>query len=149
MRLEDEIAQKNFKSNKHKAVVNIIYTYNWIYSKQHTLLKPSGLTIQQYNILRILKGQYPNPASIKLLKERMLDKMSDTSRLVEKLRLKRLVERKECPKDRRNVDVIITKKGLKLLESLETKVTKFNNILSNLKENEINQLNKILDKMRG
>jgi DNA-binding MarR family transcriptional regulator len=79
----------------------------------------------------------------------MLDKMSDASRLVEKLRIKRLVERKECPEDRRNVDVLITKKGLKLLDSLDNKVSEFDSLLSNLKDNEIEQLNIILDKMRG
>jgi DNA-binding MarR family transcriptional regulator len=148
MKLEEEIFQKSFRNNKHKAVVNIIYTYNWLYSRQYDLLKPYGLTIQQYNILRILKGQHPNPASIKLLKERMLDKMSDASRLVEKLRTKGLVERKECPKDRRNVDILITEEGLKLLRTLEKKINEFDNLLSNLEEEEINRLNILLDKMR-
>jgi DNA-binding MarR family transcriptional regulator len=149
MRLEDEISQKQFRNNKHKAIVNLVYTYNWIYSKQYDLLKPYDLTIQQYNILRILKGQHPSPASIKLLKERMLDKMSDVSRLVEKLRIKELVERRECPVDRRNVDVLITQKGLNLLEEMDDKINEFDNLLLNLKENEIDQLNIILDKMRG
>ncbi|HSH66062.1 MAG TPA: MarR family transcriptional regulator, partial [Bacteroidia bacterium] len=119
MILEKEIFQDNFKSNKHKAILNIFYTYNWLYEKHVRELKPYDLTVQQFNILRILRGQYPKPASIKLLKQRMLDKMSDVSRLVEKLRIKGLVERTTCSNDRRNVDVKITEKGLELLSKFD------------------------------
>ena len=82
MRLEDEIAQKQFRNQAHKLLVNIIYTYNWLMNYQQTMLKPHGITGQQFNVLRILRGQHPNPASIKLVRERMLDKMSDASRIV-------------------------------------------------------------------
>jgi DNA-binding MarR family transcriptional regulator len=149
MKLEQEISQKNFRNNHHKAIVNLIFTYNWLYERHSNLLKPYGVTIQQFNLLRILRGQYPNPTTVKLIKERMLDKMSDASRLVEKLRAKEMVDRNICPKDRRTVDVIITEKGLKLLEEIDKKEKDFNQLLSNLESGEIDQLNVLLDKLRG
>jgi DNA-binding MarR family transcriptional regulator len=149
MKLEQEISQKTFRNNYHKAIVNLIFTYNWLYEKHSKLLKPYGISIQQFNLLRILRGQYPNPATVKLIKERMLDKMSDASRLVEKLRIKGMVDRNICPEDRRTVDVIITEKGLKLLEKTDKMEKDFNQLLSNLKSNEIDQLNVLLDKIRG
>jgi DNA-binding MarR family transcriptional regulator len=148
MRLEQEIVQSAFKNQRHKAVVNIAYTFNWIYEKQSGILKPYGISTQQYNILRILRGQYPNPATIKLLKARMIDKMSDVSRLVEKLKTKGLLERNECANDRRNVDVIITVKGLDLLNELENKIDSINDLFSTLSESEVEQLNNLLDRVR-
>jgi DNA-binding MarR family transcriptional regulator len=148
MKLEDELSQKKFKSEFHKAALNIIYTSNWLTSKHSANLKPHDITQQQFNILRILRGQHPHPASIKLLKERMMDKMSDASRLVEKLRLKGLLERKICKADRRNVDVIITQKGLDLLASLDHLDDNFKEIIA-LDSNEVEQLNELLDKLRG
>ena len=100
-------------------MLNLIYTTNWLTSKQDSLFKDSDITVQQYNVLRILRGQYPNPCSIKLIKERMLDRMSDTSRIVDKLYTKKLLERNECPDDRRSVNVVISDKGLELLKSLD------------------------------
>jgi DNA-binding MarR family transcriptional regulator len=126
----------------------LIYTTNWLTSKQDSLFKDSGITVQQYNVLRILRGQYPNPCSIKLIKERMLDRMSDTSRIVDKLFAKKLLERKECPNDRRSVDIIITEQGLELLKSLDyiDDLSKQNTKSLNAKE--INILNELLDKLR-
>ncbi|HEX9739127.1 MAG TPA: MarR family transcriptional regulator, partial [Ignavibacteriaceae bacterium] len=132
-----------------KSAVNVIYTFNWLYEKHMELLKPFGLTIQQFNILRILRGQHPKPANVKLLKERMMDKMSDASRLVEKLRAKGLVDRRICDKDRRNVDVLITEDGLKLLENIDEHETEFDKLTANLSNDEMDQLNSLLDKMRG
>jgi DNA-binding MarR family transcriptional regulator len=149
MKIEDEIVQPKFSNLNHKLAVNIIYTYNWLYEKQLRVLKPYRLTTQQYNILRILRGQHPNPATIKLLKERMLDKMSDASRLVEKLRVKELVDRRICDKDRRNVDVLITQKGLDLLLEIDEKEKEFEKLIDNLEVGEIKQLNNLLDKLRG
>lgn len=149
MKLEDEIVQKKFQNEYHKATVNLIYTYNWLLNYQVGYLKPYDVTLQQYNILRILRGQYPKPATIKLIKERMLDKMSDASRIVEKLRIKGLAERNICAADRRNVDVFITEKGLELLTRLDPYVDEMNKRLSNLNENEIKKLNDLLDKLRG
>ena len=149
MKIEDEIQQKKFKSEYHKAMVNIIFSYNWLIQHQIEVLKPFGITLQQYNILRILRGQYPKPSTIKLMKERMLDRMSDCSRIVEKLRDKDLVERHLCEKDRRNVDVLITKKGLNLLKKLDKIFEKYDKKLIALSDKELKTLNKLLDRMRG
>ena len=149
MKLETEIVQKKFQSEYHKAIVNIVFTYNWMIERHTKLLKPYDISLQQYNILRILRGQHPNPATVKLIKERMLDKMSDVSRLVEKLRVKDLVNRHICQHDRRNVDVYITEKGLKLLIELDPKEKEMEALMSNLDENEIEQLNNYMDKLRG
>lgn len=149
MRLEDEIAQKKFKSDYHKALVNVIYTNNWIMSVQNDLFKKHGLTTQQYNILRILRGQYPNPASIKTIRARMLDKMSDASRIVEKLRVKGWVQREISPSDRRNVDVVITEKGLLVLEKMDPFMDQIMYSMQNLNETEVALLNDLLDKFRG
>jgi DNA-binding MarR family transcriptional regulator len=149
MKLEDEIVQSKFQNEYHKAVVNIIYTYNWVIDKQISQLKPYDISLQQFNILRILRGQHPKPATVKLIKERMLDKMSDVSRLVEKLRVKDLVDRNICSHDRRNVDVFITEKGLELLSEIDPKEKDMEEFMSNLNEKEIDQLNFYLDKLRG
>lgn len=149
MQLEEEIKQKQFRSEHHKAAVNIFYTFNWLSTFHSGLFKPYKITTQQYNILRILRGQYPNPASVNLLKERMLDKMSDASRLVERLRQKGFVTRKECAIDRRQVDVMITQRGLELLIKMDKLNPKADNFLSNLNEKEMKQLNELLDKLRG
>jgi len=149
MKLEDEIKQSSFRNEYHKLAVNIIYTHSWLMSKIYELLDEYDLTPQQFNLLRILRGQYPHPASITLLKERMLDKMSDASRLVERLLSKGLVERKICPKDRRKVDVIISKKGLKVLDKIDKTNDEMDRYLKNLTTKEAEQLNYLLDKLRG
>lgn len=150
MELEKEISQSKFASPWHKMVVNIIYTGNWIHTSHSAFMKKYGVTPQQFNILRILKGQYPKAATVNLLIERMLDKMSNASRLVDKLKAKGLVDRKQCEKDRRQVDVIITDKGLKLLESMEDGFKKMNlDYKKAITEEEANELNRILDKLRG
>ena len=148
MKLEDEIKQKKFKSIQQKAMLNLIYTTNWLTSKQDSLFKDSGITVQQYNVLRILRGQYPNPCSIKLIKERMLDRMSDTSRIVDKLLTKKLLQRNECPDDRRSVNVVITDQGLELLKSLDYIDDLSKQSLKSLTTAEINTLNELLDKLR-
>ena len=149
MKLEDEISQDKFRNEYHKAAVNLIFTFSWLRSYQEKVFKPNGITSQQFNILRILRGQHPKPANIKLIRERMLDRMSDCSRIVEKLRAKGLIERTICPADRRHVDVIITKKGLDLLAKLDAVSEEADKFLSNLNEKEIKQLNSLLDKLRG
>lgn len=149
MQLEEEIKQKKFRNEYHKLAVNILYTHGWLISNQSAFLKKYGLTSAQYNILRILRGQYPNPASVNLLKERMLDKMSDASRLVERLLQKDLADRKICPEDRRKVEVVITKKGLSLLEEMDKRDDEFDQLFKELKPDEAKSLNELLDKMRG
>ena len=149
MKLEDEIVQKNFRSEAHKLGVNIIFTFNWINNFHNNVMKKFGLTSQQFNIMRILRGQHPNPANIKLLQERMLDKMSDASRIVEKLRTKGLIERNTNESDRRACDVIITQKGLELLKVIDKEDITFDGFFSQLDEQEMKHLNHLLDKLRG
>lgn len=149
MKLEEEIIQQNFDSDYHKAAVNIIYTSNWLMDIHAKVIKPYNITVQQFNILRILRGQYPKVVNLKLIKKRMLDKMSDVSRLVERLREKGLVNRQICPSDRRHMDVFITEKGLNLLQTLDEEIDKINHLFTTLSTDEIGLLNKLLDKLRG
>ena len=118
MKLEEEIGQKIFKNEIQKMMINIMYTSNWLQNILSDNLKDFDITPQQFNVLRILRGQHPNPARMHLLQERMLDKMSNASRLVERLRKKGLVLRKICRNDRRAVDVKITDSGLALLKRI-------------------------------
>lgn len=149
MKLEEEIDQKKFRNEYHKVTVNLIFTYNWLTAILQDRLKKHGITMQQFNILRILRGQHPKPATVKIIRERMLDKMSDASRLVEKLRTKGLLERTLCPDDRRQVDVVITQKGLDLLEQADKENDELDRLMSGLTESEAKQLSDLLDKLRG
>jgi DNA-binding MarR family transcriptional regulator len=149
MELEKEIISNKFESSYHKSAVNIIYTYSWLIAQFKKRLSKYDLTVQQFNILRILRGQYPNPATINLLKERMLDKMSDASRIVDRLIQKELVTRSINNADRRAVDVKINEKGLKVLETLDPHMTGRDFLEHNLTENEAEQLSDLLDKFRG
>ncbi|MDF1612713.1 MAG: MarR family transcriptional regulator [Stygiobacter sp.] len=149
MKLEKEIKQSKFRNEFHKLAVNIFYSYSWLLNLQTNLFKNFNITSNQYNILRILRGQYPNAATVNLLRERMIDKMSDASRLVERLRQKGLVKRGLCKSDRRRVDVIITEKGLNLLKEIDQLNKKYDAFFKNLTESEAETLNKLLDKMRG
>ncbi|MGZ3931184.1 MAG: MarR family winged helix-turn-helix transcriptional regulator [Bacteroidia bacterium] len=148
MKLEDEIQQKKFKSEYQKLAVNLSYTYNWYSYKNHEHFKNFDVTPQQFNVLRILRGQYPNPCNLKLIKERMLDRVSDASRIIDKLKNKELVQRRECADDRRNVDLLITAKGLELLKSLDFIDEEHKNTFRNLSLAEIKILNDLLDKLR-
>jgi DNA-binding MarR family transcriptional regulator len=129
--------------------VNIIFTHGWLIEHQNRLLKEYKVTGAQFNILRILRGQHPNPASVNLLKERMLDKMSDASRLVDRLISKGFVDRKICPDDRRRVEVKITDAGLSLLEKIDEHNNEFDNNLIHLSEHDAKTINDLLDKLRG
>jgi DNA-binding MarR family transcriptional regulator len=149
MELEKEINQKKFRSESHKLMVNIIYTFNWLNSRHSDFLKPYDITYQQFNVLRILRGQQMQPASIKLIRERMLDKMSDASRIVEKLRTKGLVERHICQHDRRSCQVFITQNGMDLLSEIDKRNDVSEQDMNHLTEEEKKQLNTLLDKLRG
>ncbi len=144
-----EIKQAKFKNEYQKMLINILFTGNWLSAKHALNLKPYGISSQQFNLLRILRGQHPKPASVNLLIDRMLDKNSNASRLVEKLRLKKLVERTICPEDRRAVNVMITQKGLDLLAELDKHELTFLKELKNLSEKEAETINLLLDKLRG
>lgn len=149
MKIEDEIKQKKFNSEYSKLTINLVYTGNRINLKTNELLKDKNLTIQQFNVLRILRGQYPEPATVNLIIDRMLDKMSNASRIIDKLENKKLVIRKMNRVDKRCADVLITEKGLDLLKELDivVKNNEKNNIHLSLEEVKI--LNDLLDKLRG
>ena len=149
MKIEDEIKQKVFPDEYKKAVINITFTAIWQMSWQNKLLKPFGISIQQFNILRILRGQHPSPAPLKLLTERMIDKMSNTSRLVEKLKIKGYVKRDVCPNNRRQVDITITDEGLKLINHVSSILDKTTDEKKLISEEEAREINRILDKLRG
>lgn len=148
MSIEQEIKQSSFSSSTEKLVVNLLYTSNWIGTKHDQLIKEEGLTGPQYNVLRILRGQKSNPIGVGEITSRMLDKMSNTSRLVDKLEKKELVVRVQCPNDRRAVRITITPKGLKVLAALDPKLQTAQKELTSLSETEIDQLNDLLDKLR-
>ena len=115
MTLEKDINQTRFRNEHQKATVNIIYTNNWLMERIARILDAAGITSQQYNILRILRGA-GQPLSTSQIRQRMLDKMSDSSRIVDRLILKGMVKKNDCKSDKRLVDIVITDKGLKLLE---------------------------------
>lgn len=149
MRLEEAIQQENFKSEYQKAVVNIMYTYFSLKEKLSNRMSDYGITLQQYNVLRILKGQYPKGITTSDIRSRMLDKMSDASRLVDRLEKLKLVSKKINPDDRRLVIVTITDAGLELLTKVEIEKGSIEEFSATLNLKEVTQLNELLDKMRG
>lgn len=146
MKIEEEIKQNKFKTPLQKALLNLIYTANWLQSKQQDFFKSHGITATQFNILRILKGQHPNSISATEIKSRMLDRNSDVSRLLDRLAQKNLINKSTCPNDRRAADVSITKNGLALLEKIGYTVD--DNVIA-LNEQEATHLSDLLDKCRG
>lgn len=149
MKIEEAIKQKEFKSEHQKLFINILYTANWLNNETLKALKPFGLSPQQYNVLRILKGQHPNSISVNNIIDRMLDKSSNASRLVDKLKQKDLVEREVCTNDRRQVDIKITTKGLKLLTDIGEKLDNLNGFKDSVSLEEAKKLNNYLDKIRS
>jgi DNA-binding MarR family transcriptional regulator len=147
-KIEEEIQQKKFKSPHQKAVINLIYTANWLQNKHLSFFKPFGITGQQFNILRVLKGQHPQSISATAIKIRLLDQNSDVSRLLDRLEGKNLIEKKTCPNDKRATDIFITSQGMELLKEIEKKQKEIDNALS-LSPEEATQLSDLLDKSRG
>src|SRR5215212_439288 len=148
MSIEKDISQRKFKTEYQKAMINLIFTHNWMMERMKLFFEQADLTPQQFNILRILRGA-GEPLSTLQIRQRMLDKMSDTSRIVDRLIKKGLVKKVVCKSDRRLVDVSITEKGMKLLEKLDDMQDTLDGILSNLNETDAKQLNKLLDKIRN
>jgi len=148
--IEKDIRQgKDFRSVHQKAVVNLMYTHGWLAAQQAEVLKPFGLTLQQYNVLRILRGTAPEATTVNAIIERMLDRMSNASRLVDKLVAKGMASRTVCPNDRRAVDVKITAAGMALLAQLDERQTHWERNLSTLDAEEAQQLSHLLDKLRN
>jgi DNA-binding MarR family transcriptional regulator len=149
MKLEEAIKQKKFGNEFEKAVVNILYTASWLEGINIRRLKPHDISPQQYNVLRILRGSHPNPVMLGEITERMIDKNSNATRLVEKLRLKGFLKRDICKTNRRQVDITITPKGLSLLDALDVHIDEWQNEHLKIKKSEVQQLNELLDKLRG
>jgi DNA-binding MarR family transcriptional regulator len=148
MSLETEIRQEHFHSEYQKAAINILVTGSWLYNQNATFLKQYDLTPEQFNVLRILRGSHPRPMMLLDITERMIDKNSNCTRLVEKLRQKGLVKREICETNRRQVDISITAKGLHVLKRIDGDQTNWIK-MEKLSKAEALQLNKILDKLRG
>ena len=135
MSIEKDIQQRVFLTSRHKALVNILYTCGWELERIQKILSKENITHQQFNILRILRGSYPTPMSTLQIRERMLDKMSDTSRIVDRLILKEMATKAVSSKDKRLVDVIITEKGLDLLKRID-EIDIVSQIMTNVSEEE-------------
>jgi DNA-binding MarR family transcriptional regulator len=149
MKIEEEIQTTFFEDNYHKVTVNLNYTYGWMANFTREQFEKYNLTVQQVNILRILRDQYPSPARISLLKERMVDKMPDASRIIVRLIQKNMVSRCTNNTDRRAVDIRISDTGLDMLAKID-KVFKARDFLKqHLSEKEAGQLSDLLDKLRG
>ncbi|MFY0626660.1 MAG: MarR family transcriptional regulator [Reichenbachiella sp.] len=149
MGLSEDIKQPKFKSEFEKVLVNLMFTNNWLNEQEFYMFKPHGITKPQYNVLRILRGQQPKAVTINLIIDRMLDRMSNVSRIVDKLVLKNLVTRVQNDKDRRAVDVKISEKGMDLLAELDKDMARFMEKLNVLDVQEAAQINSFLDRLRG
>ncbi|RFZ90650.1 MarR family transcriptional regulator [Mucilaginibacter conchicola] len=149
MGIEEDIKSTNFEDNYHKMVINLNYSYGWINNYMRPTFERHNLTQQQFNILRILRGQHPKPATVNTLKERMIDKMSDASRIVDRLVQKGLVSRCTNSRDRRAVDIRISDEGLAILKKMDTDFRTKDLFKQHLTEEEAGQLSDLLDKMRG
>ena len=147
MGIEKDIQQPNFRNEYQKLGINIMYTANWLNEKISSVLSQEDITQQQYNILRILRGA-EKPLSTLQIRSRMLDKMSDTSRIVDRLVAKELVEKNTCPSDKRLVDVVLSKKGFAVLEKLDLLNNHLDSLMKGISEKEASTLNQLLDQLR-
>ncbi|MGV6844782.1 MAG: MarR family winged helix-turn-helix transcriptional regulator [Lutibacter sp.] len=146
--IQEEI-KSNFNDPYLKARINLHFTHNFLNNEILAILKPFHLSTTQFNVLRILRGQFPKACSIGLIKERMIDKNSDASRVIDRLLKKQLVVRKECKIDRRQKDVLISKTGLDILKKIDIKEAVLSESLHHLSISEIETLNQLLDKIRA
>lgn len=144
-----ETKSSRYESPFHEAIVNVSYTHNWCNDKIKQAVAPFDITSQQFNVLRILRGQFPNPSTINLIKSRMLDKMCDASRIVDRLVQKDLVLKNVSHYDKRAVDILINDKGLALLKKMDNEVNLSDIFSLNITKDEAEQLSKLLDKARG
>jgi DNA-binding MarR family transcriptional regulator len=149
MKIEDEIKTTIPLDISKKVILNLLFTQNVIKEKFNEIRTPYDLSGEQYNVLRILRGQKGNPANMCLIQERMVAKSSNTTRLIDKLLIKDLVTRKVCPDNRRKIEVLITEKGLKMLDDLDPITTELEQtIANNLNPEELEHLNQLLEKLR-
>ncbi len=149
MALEQEIKQEKFASEHQKAAINILFTGSWLHTSNAVFLKKYEITPEQFNVLRILRGQHPKALMLADITCRMIDKSSNATRLVEKLRQKGMVKREICENNRRQVDISITDKGISLLKKIDADGPAWMETLKNISKAEAQELNRILDKLRG
>lgn len=150
MGIQEDIKQKRaFRNEYQKAAVNLMFTHGWLQERLRDAVDSYDITLQQYNVLRILRGSYPDPISTQEIRKRMLDKMSDVSRIVDRLILKNLVTKRVCGSDKRLVDVTISESGLKLLTEMDSLEAQMDETMKNLSEEEATSLNLLLDKLRN
>ncbi|MBC7827613.1 MAG: MarR family transcriptional regulator [Chitinophagaceae bacterium] len=147
MSLETEIQQTKFRNEYQKTIINLVYTYNWVSEQNKKFFEREDITSQQFNILRILRGA-GKPLSTLQIRQRMLDKMSDTSRIVDRLVKKGFVKKVVCKSDRRLVDVSISEQGLELLQKLDLSSDEMDSVINKLSIQEAETLNNLLDKIR-
>lgn len=149
MALEQDIKQEKFVSDHQKAAINILFTGSWLYNINAAYLRKFDITPEQYNVLRILRGQHPKSMMLADITCRMIDKSSNATRLVEKLRQKGMVIREICENNRRQVDISITDKGISTLKKIDSVDTDLLNAMKNISKSEATELSRILDKLRG
>lgn len=149
MGIEEDLKQgKEYDNPYEKLIVNIMFTNSWLMDQQNQIFKPFGLTAPQYNVLRILRGQYPEPCTVNTLIERMIDRMSNASRIVDRLETKDMVERTVCKTDRRAKDVLITERGLMLLDKVDTALQQWLTTLESVPADKVTDINTSLDLLR-
>jgi DNA-binding MarR family transcriptional regulator len=148
MSIEKDINQTRFRNDYQKSAINLIYTFNWMNERMKGIFDQHDITAQQFNILRILRGA-GEPLSTLQIRQRMLDKMSDTSRIVDRMLRKELVRKTVCKSDRRLVDIVITEKGKKILEKLDACNDQMDSVFKKLSVIEAKKLNQLLDKIRS
>jgi DNA-binding MarR family transcriptional regulator len=148
MSLEQDIKQEKFADEHEKAVINILFTASWLYNRNASRLRVHDITPEQYNVLRILRGSHPRALMLADVTSRMIDKSSNATRLVEKLRQKGLLRREICESNRRQVDIVITDQGLTLLKSIDGEAAVWLESLRIISKDEAKELNRILDKLR-
>ncbi|MEJ1236497.1 MarR family transcriptional regulator [Chryseolinea sp. T2] len=148
MSLEQDIKQEKFADEHEKAVINILFTASWLYNRNASRLRVHDITPEQYNVLRILRGSHPRALMLADVTSRMIDKSSNATRLVEKLRQKGLLRREICESNRRQVDIMITDQGLELLKRIDEEAAVWLESLRIISKDEAKELNRILDKLR-
>jgi DNA-binding MarR family transcriptional regulator len=149
MSLEQDIQQSKFQNEHEKVVVNLLYTSSWLHTLNAARLRKHDITPEQFNVLRILRGSHPKPLMLADITSRMIDKSSNATRLVEKLRQKGFVKREICENNRRQVDISITDKGMSVLKNCDHEEADWLAKLKNITKQEAGELNRILDKLRG
>jgi DNA-binding MarR family transcriptional regulator len=149
VKIEDEIRQARFRNDHQKAIINLMYTSAWLGALQENFFKPFGITPSQFNILRILRGQAGKSLTGAEIKERMLERNSDISRLLDRMVRKKFITRSQCPNDKRATNISITNTGLSVLKEIDLVIDQKEKTFFKLNQGEARQLSMLLDKARG